>query len=221
MNDEMTPREHSDMRDLLLAGAQRIRPHDSYRRLTSVGVAILIVATVTGGVAAVVNATSASRNGAAVAPTSESSTTLPPPAPSPSPMPTPTTPPQWCEPKDFPRASQPEAALPAPGQHIILRSDPCLTAKSLLGSAGWLMDRGIDVELIQGFQSVAGIEPWTAPLADGSGMCILIRGADRNSWGTIACDTPGTPATVQDFVDGDAVRFVIENDAITVYVTSP
>lgn len=135
----------------------------------------------------------------------------------PSPGPTHTMPPEWCEPSDFPRASLLEATPPAPGEHLILELDPCLTVKSLLGSYAWLEDQGIDADMIQGFQSVAGIEPWTAPLADGDGDCILIRAADHNGWGEIACDSLGvTRATVERTVDGSTLRFMIEDGAITV-----
>ena len=157
----MTPREHDDMRDLLLAGAQRIRPASSYRRLATVGVAVLIVAAVTGGVAAVVIGRGAPDDDVAVAPTHSSPTKSPVPTPFSSPSPTFTMPPEWCEPSDLPLASLPGAALPAPGEHLTLELDPCLTAKSLLGTYFSLEGQGIDADLIQGFESVAGIEPWT------------------------------------------------------------
>jgi hypothetical protein len=217
----MTPQEHGDMRDLVLAGAQRIQPADSHHRLTAVGVAALIVVAIVGGVAAIVNGRGIIDDAPAVAPTHSTPTTLPPTTLPTSPSPTPTMPPEWCEPSQFPRASLSEAHLPAPGERLALEQDPCLTAKSLLGTYTWLEDQGIDADLIQGFQSIAGIEPWTAPLADGTGTCILIRGDDRNSWGTIACDSTGLPATVERTVDGLVLRFVIENGVIAVYATSP
>ncbi|MDW4572209.1 hypothetical protein R8Z57_05380 [Microbacterium sp. M3] len=138
-----------------------------------------------------------------------------------SPGPTPTMPPEWCEPADFPRRSLPEATLPARGDHLILQLDPCLTVKSLLGSYSWLESQLIDADLIQGFRNVAGIEPWIAPLADGTGRCILIRADTRNGWREIVCDAPDTPATVERTVDGSALQFRIENDAIAVYATPP
>jgi len=136
-------------------------------------------------------------------------------------IPTPTMPPEWCEPADFPRASLAGAALPNPGEQLTLKPDPCLTAKSLLGTYTWLVDKGIDAALIQGFQSVAGIEPWTAPLTDGSGRCILIRADDRNGWGTIACDSTSSPATVERTAGSSTLRFTIGNDAIAVQSTPP
>jgi len=129
-------------------------------------------------------------------------------------------PPEWCEPSDLPLASLPGAALPAPGEHLTLELDPCLTAKSLLGTYMWLEDQGIDADLIQGFQRVAFNEPWIAPLADGSGRCILMRAPNGNGWATIMCDSVGVPASVDRIVDGSDLRFVIENDAIAVYVTA-
>lgn len=217
----MTPREHDDLRDLVLAGAQRIRPVDSYRRLASVGVAVLVVAAITAGVAGIVNLRGAGDDGSAAAPTQSSPAASPRPTAPASPRPTPTMPPEWCEPSDFPRASLPEAPLPAPGEKLTLKQDPCLTAQSLLGTYTWLESQGIDADLIQGFQSVAGIEPWTAPRADGSGNCILIRGDDRNSWGTIACDSTEAPATVERTVDASVLRFELENGAIAVEAVSP
>lgn len=138
-----------------------------------------------------------------------------------APGPTPTMPPEWCRPSDFPLASLTGAPLPAPGDHLTLELDPCLTVKSLLGSYAWLEDQGIDADLIQGFQSVAGIEPWIAPRADGSGSCILIRADNDNGWATIACDSLIVPARIERMVDGQALRFVTEDDAIAVYVASP
>jgi hypothetical protein len=47
----LTPREHSEMRDLVLAGTQRIRPAESHRtQLVAAGVALILVGAVTGGV---------------------------------------------------------------------------------------------------------------------------------------------------------------------------
>lgn len=51
MNDGMTPREHDDVRSLLLAGAQRIRPAASRRTILSAAVSLIVVAGVVGGVA--------------------------------------------------------------------------------------------------------------------------------------------------------------------------
>lgn len=209
MTDEMTPREHDDMRDLVLAGAQRIRPVLPTRRLASAVISVVIVAAITGGVAAMVNARVAPHEAPAVAPTDS------------SPQPWPAADPPACEPSNFPEASLPGIALPVPGGRVTLEEDPCLTVKSLLGSIPWLENQGIDAELIQGYESVADIQPWTAPLADGSGSCILIRGGDRNGWGPIACDSTSAPATVERTTDGSVLRFVIENDAITVYATAP
>ncbi|MBW9111162.1 hypothetical protein JNB63_19805 [Microbacterium trichothecenolyticum] len=96
-----------------------------------------------------------------------------------------------------------------------------MTAKSLLGSYTWLEDQGIDADLIQGFQSVGGVEPWTAPLADGSGDCILIRADDDNGWRDIACDSPGVPAEVERTVDGAILRLTIGVDGVVAQVTSP
>lgn len=141
--------------------------------------------------------------------------------PSMSPGSEPTMTPQWCEGAEFPRASLDEAALPAKGERLTLDEDPCLTAKSLLGSYTWLEDQGIDADLIQGFQSVGGVEPWTAPLADGSGDCILIRADDDNGWRDIACDSPGVPAEVERTVDGAILRLTIGVDGVVAQVTSP
>lgn len=138
--------------------------------------------------------------------------------PEPGVAPTPTMPPEWCEPSDFPRASLEEADLPVPGEPVTLELDPCLTVKSLLGTYSWLEDQGIDADLIQGFQSVADVEPWTAPLADGSGRCLLIRANDPSGgFPTIGCDSASAPATVETTTaNGVALRFMNENDAVVV-----
>ncbi|WP_203579382.1 hypothetical protein [Microbacterium hibisci] len=138
-----------------------------------------------------------------------------------SPSPTPTMPPHWCKPAELPRASLPEAVLPAPEDRVILEPDPCLTARSLLGWGLWLEDQGIDSSLIQGFQSVAGLRPWIAPLADGSGRCIIVGWADGGGSGTVACDSAGVPATVERTADESVLRFLIEDGGIAVYAVSP
>lgn len=227
MNSEMTPREHDDMRDLVLAGAQRIRPARHYRRVASIGLAVIVVAAITGGVAAIINGRGAVDDGPVVAPTQVAPTESSTPRPMISPSPTPTMPPEWCEPVDFPEASLPQAATPAPGQRLVLQQDPCLTGKSLLGSYEGLENQGVDADLIQGFQRVAGItrylaiESWTAPLSDRSGMCILFRNDNGNGWQRFACDAPGAPATLTRTVNGTVLRFVIEDGAVVVYATSP
>ena len=133
---------------------------------------------------------------------------------------TPTMPPESCEPAEFPRASLPPADAPAPGEYLTLEPDPCLTVKSLLGWYMWLEEQGIDADLIQGFQSVAGLEPWIAPLADGSGRCIVM-GSSAGGSGAVACDSAGTPATMERSADGSVLRFVIDKNAIAVSAAAP
>lgn len=51
MNDDrLSPREHTDMRDLVLAGAQRIKPAGAHRAaFAAAGVALVLVGVITGG----------------------------------------------------------------------------------------------------------------------------------------------------------------------------
>ena len=177
------------------------------------GAALLVVVLLTGCAA-----TEADVRAASVSPATPSREVS---AESPiSPRPTPTMPPEWCKPAELPRASLPAAALPSPGDHLTLELDPCLTARSLLGWGMWLEDQGIDSSRIQGFQSVAGLRPWTAPLADGRGRCIIMGSADGTGTGTVACDSAGVPATMERSAGGSLLRFVIENSAIAVYAAS-
>ncbi|MDR7183016.1 hypothetical protein J2X85_000039 [Microbacterium trichothecenolyticum] len=136
------------------------------------------------------------------------------------PSPTPTMPPESCEPAEFPRASLPPADAPAPGVYLTLEPDPCLTVKSLLGWYMWLEEQGIDADLIQGFQSVAGLEPWIAPLADGSGRCIVM-GSSAGGSGAVACDSAGAAAKMERSADGSVLRFVIDKNAIAVSAAAP
>jgi hypothetical protein len=48
-DDELTATEHSDLRDLVIAGAQRIRPARRARTVASVAVAVVLIAGLTGG----------------------------------------------------------------------------------------------------------------------------------------------------------------------------
>ena len=51
MNDDrLSPREHSELRDIVLAGTQRIKPAGRHRaQLTAAAVALVLVGAVTGG----------------------------------------------------------------------------------------------------------------------------------------------------------------------------
>jgi hypothetical protein len=72
----LSPREHDELRDLVLAGTQRIRPAGAYRaQLVAAGVALVLVGAVTGGI---LTATLGSDDAPAPVTT---------PAPSPSPSP--------------------------------------------------------------------------------------------------------------------------------------
>jgi len=215
MNDEMTPREHDDMRDLLMAGAERIRPAASRRAQVSAALAVAVVAGVIAVVATVTSNLGTDAEPAIDGPSPTRTATQ-------GPTPSRTLPPvaEGCEPRDFPRASLPAAPPPGPGGRLSLEPDPCLTAHSLLGSATWLEDQGIDTWAIQGFQGVADIEPWIADLKDGSGRCILLRADDHNGWGEIACDAGLVPASVERVVGDLVLRFEIEDDAVAVSATA-
>ncbi|WP_194398950.1 MULTISPECIES: hypothetical protein [Microbacterium] len=99
MNDELTPRERTEMRDLVLAGSQRIRPAGRHRTQFVAGaLALALVAGITGGaIATAALLGSEAQPAPAVtptppAPTPTESATPPPTTPSPTPDPTPTTP---------------------------------------------------------------------------------------------------------------------------------
>ncbi len=93
MNSELTPRERSDMRDTILAGAQRLHSSSQRRmQVVAASVAFVLVAGISGGAvatAALVNA----NDRIAVTPTETPGPTPTPehtPAPTPTPTPTPT-----------------------------------------------------------------------------------------------------------------------------------
>jgi hypothetical protein len=91
MNDDLTPREHSEIRDLVLAGAQRIRPAHKHRAQFAAGaVALVLVALVTGGALATASLLGSD---ARPAPSPTVSQTETPPTPTPVPTPTTTAPP--------------------------------------------------------------------------------------------------------------------------------
>lgn len=86
--DRLTPREHAEVRDLVLAGTQRIRP--SGRRRTQVvaaAIALVLVGGVTGGAVTTAAIMGADRTPPPVA--SQTKTPAPSTAPTPTPTPTP------------------------------------------------------------------------------------------------------------------------------------
>ncbi|MFD4957297.1 hypothetical protein [Microbacterium sp. NPDC058389] len=218
MNDELTPREHDDMRDLLIAGTQRIRPAAPRRARIAGIVAVVLVAATVGGVTA--TALSGHRLEAPAGPSPSPTTTH---GPSQAPVlaePTPMSATgedvegvggQWTRlPAVFP---------PAPGTHFALAPDPVLTARRfILGTSVALDEQGIDVGSAHGFQSVDTLHPWIADLKDGDGMCILLR-TDyvTGGWSDIVCDQAGVPAVVERELDGALLRFTIVGGAIDVF----
>lgn len=220
MSDELTPREHDDMRDLLLAGTQRIRPAVSRRAWLSAAVAIVLVAGAVGGVVATaVNI--APRGDARVA---SDPTATPPPA---EPDPHPVMPDPGHVARD-PNSTQidPGEVMPttttveppAPGAHLRLQPVPIYDDRLILGTASSLEAQGIDVPSAQGFQSVGSIHPWIANQKDGTGRCLLIRqDYDGGGWSEIVCDAGGVPASVEREVDGRTLLFTIVDGAVDVY----
>ncbi len=212
MTEELTPREHDDMRDLLLAGTQRIRPAGSHRFLISAGVAIVLIAGTVAGVTAT----------ALYGPRQDGSALSPRPAPTLTDEAAPTPAPEPAEVIEVPgagTAARMRAVLPpAPGTYLSLRQDPILDDRLILGTSASLDAQGIDVSSAHGFQSVDTIHPWTANLKDGSGKCILIRqNYSTGGWSAIVCDAHGVPASVEREIDGALMRFTISGDAVDVY----
>ncbi|GAA1986199.1 hypothetical protein [Microbacterium pumilum] len=93
--EQLSPREHAEMRDILLAGTHRIRPAGAHRmQLIAAAVALVLVGGVTGGVV-----TSAAILGTQnTGPITTPSPTVTEPTPTPTPTPTPSTPPVVPEP---------------------------------------------------------------------------------------------------------------------------
>ena len=93
MNDELSAREHADMRDVVLAGAQRIRPAGRHRtQLVAAAIALVLIGGVTGGAVTTAALLSAEQTPAPA----ESRTPTPTetaPTPTPTPTPTPEEPP--------------------------------------------------------------------------------------------------------------------------------
>jgi len=191
MTDPMTPREHDDMRDLLLAGTQRIRPAAGPRLLVAAAVAVVVVAGVVGAVATTVL-------------TRE-------PAP-------PVTSSPACDAPDPSQALLPPAAVPSGGSTVTLDPDPCLTATREQGEAAWFDEtKKVDVGSLRGFQSIAGLQPWTARLDDGRGPCLLLRRVGSPEWTDIACGTGGAPSSIQWLIDdGGALRLQISGGVVVV-----
>jgi hypothetical protein len=231
MNDELTRREHDDMRDLLMAGTQRIRPATS-RRLRIAGlVAVVLVAATVGAVTA--TALSGDRLGAPAGPPSPGVTHAPTPSHAPTQAPAPSQTPVLAQPTPMSATGEdvegvgghwtrlPAIFPPAPGTHIVLEPDPVLTSRRfILGTSVALDEQGIDVESAHGLQSVDSLHPWIADLKDGTGKCILMRTDYRTGgWSDVVCDAPGVPAVVvrERERDGALLRFTIVGDAIDVY----
>lgn len=92
MNDDrLSPREHSEMRDILLAGTQRIRPAGGRRtQMIAASIALVLVAGVTGG--AIATATIFGSDAIAPVSTPTPTVTSPDPTPTTEPSPTPDPP---------------------------------------------------------------------------------------------------------------------------------
>ena len=131
MNDELTPREHDDMRDVLIAGAQRIRPAGSTRTRWAAGLAMVLVA---GTIAAVTS--TAFYSGRQTDPAAD-------------PTPTPTLT-EEVQPTPIPGPGEvvqvptggtvtrlPAVLAPAPGTFLTLPPDPVLTVRVQIGRASW------------------------------------------------------------------------------------
>lgn len=87
-NDRLSPREHAELRDVLLAGTQRIKPAGAHRmQLIAASVALVLVAGVTGGAIATAAIFGSEAIPPAVTPTPTESS----PAPTPTPSETPTS----------------------------------------------------------------------------------------------------------------------------------
>ncbi len=205
MSDELTPREHDDMRDLLLAGTQRIRPAASHRAKIAAAFAVVLVAGTVGGITA--TALYAPERGD------------PPAAVEPSPALTPRAP-IVTEPSDPTSPWWLTASVPPParGTHSSLDPVPGYDDQLILGSGIWLEAQGIDIASAQGFQSVGLIHPWIADMQHGGGQCILIRkDYSTGGWSEVVCDTAGAAASVERRVDGVLLRFTIADGRIDVF----
>ena len=94
MNDELSSRERADMRDLVVAGAQRIRPAGRHRtQLLAGAIALVLVGGVTGGALATAALLGSEAPGP-VATSTRSETPTPTPSPTPTPTYSPPPPPQ-------------------------------------------------------------------------------------------------------------------------------
>ncbi|MDF2554707.1 MAG: hypothetical protein K0R60_602 [Microbacterium sp.] len=98
MNDDLTPHEQAEMRDLVLAGAQRIRPTGKRQmRIAAGAIALVLIGVVSGGA---ITTAALLGSDARPAPAPTTSETLPTPSPlptrqttpTPTPTPTPTAP---------------------------------------------------------------------------------------------------------------------------------
>jgi len=194
MTDPMTPREHDDMRDLLLAGTQRIRPAAGARLLVAAAVAVVVVSGVVGAVATTILTRESP------APVASSPVVV------------------ACDAPDPPEAVLPPADVPSPGTTVPLESDPCVTATRDQGVAAWFDEtKKTDVGSLRGFQSAGGLQPWTARLDDDRGPCLLLRAAGTDAWTDIACGADGAPARIERLIaDGGALRFQIAGDGVVV-----
>jgi hypothetical protein len=203
MSNQMTPREHDDMRDLLLASTQRISPTGARRALISAGLALLLIGAVVG---AVVATTLRPNDQVASTPTSDPVTTLTP------------TPSATAE-NPIDGAPLPPISFSKVGEHLTLSPDPTLTWEALHGALEWVDAHGLDIESLQGFQRADNIQPWTAMTEDGSGTCILIRTTDGSVFDSFGCDAGGAPTVVR-AAGGATMRFTLEGENIDAHFVS-
>ena len=174
----MTPREHNDMRDLLLANTQRIRPAGRSRALISAGLAVALVAVVVGTV--ILGSLGLGRQAA-------------PPSVDPS---------HLSNPHEWPPFTWPEnrmILLPDPD----LTWESLYGALEWVDDQGLLIESLQGFERLEG----TDIQPWTAEKADGSGKCILLRTHDGSGFDQIGCSSDGGMTWVDRAVGDALLRF--------------
>jgi len=209
MSEELTQREHDDLRYVVLLGTQQDVRSARRRQWLALAIALFVG----GALGAVATAGYSMREPVNTPPSCGVSIAA------------------NCEPRPTPSATShapesdanplPPLEIPAIGAHRTLPPDPRLTPAHLFGALERAEQQGIDSATLQGFQRVGKFEPWVADTHEGHMACISIRTSDGSLLDPMECEPFGMMPSIEMPYEGSTLRFVYTGGGVDVYVVEP